>query len=90
MRINTKSIVQILLLICISCYTLAEMVNAKKHHKYGHAGHKCLHGIKGICGKPSECNGELQRGHCKGNSNNVCCMKTKQVTLKGDDRSSSS
>ena len=66
------------------------MVNAEKHHKYGHAGHKCLHGIKGICGKPSECNGELQRGHCKGNSNNVCCMKTKQVTLKGDDRSSSS
>ena len=42
----------------------------------GHRGHKCMHGIVGICGKPSACKGELKTGHCRGDSSNVCCIAT--------------
>ena len=61
------------LLIAVELVT-AHRLNTNHHrHKYGRRGHACLHGVKGICGEPSECTGKLKRGHCK-SSSNVCCV----------------
>lgn len=41
----------------------------------GHAGGKCLNGVRGTCGKPEECSGALEAGNCRGGKDNVCCVK---------------
>ena len=68
-----------LVILCFVLLSAVELVAAyrlkKNHHSRGQSGHKCLHGVKGICGEPSECtNGKLKRGHCKGSSSIVCCV----------------
>ena len=64
--------------------TAVRLNSVHRHLRTGHKGHKCLHGVKGICGLPSACTGgKLKRGHCKGDSSNVCCVKRSKHGHRG-------
>ena len=55
-----------------------------RHLRAGRKGRKCLHGVNGVCGLPSACiGGKLKRGHCKGGSSNVCCVKRSKDGHRG-------
>ena len=64
--------------------TAVSLNSVHRHLRTGHKGHKCLHGVKGICGLPSACTGgKLKRGHCKGGKENICCVKRSKHGHRG-------
>ena len=79
-EIGLFSIAILLLLHVAASHSL---VRGFRRRRRGHKGHKCLHGVNGICGDPATCtNGKLARGHCKGGASNICCVPSKNVEVK--------
>lgn len=73
----------VLILLLLHAVVPHSLVRGFRRRRRGHKGHKCLHGVEGICGNPSTCtNGKLTTGHCKGSALNVCCVSSSKLEIK--------